>query len=131
MGEERTSTDSDKAGAVDVQGSDRFLLKKSGSKSLDGVVTRGKISSVVEGIATVTYIELGGEGHHRLAHLPVQCTCPPVQSRVPGLAHPCCLAPLSSHSNGWSRMATTALAMATQGTISLLTMQDRASNMVD
>ena len=33
MGKERTSTDSGKAGAVDVQGRDRFLLKKSGSKS--------------------------------------------------------------------------------------------------
>jgi hypothetical protein len=60
---------------------------------LDGVVMRGKISSVVEGIATFTNIVLGGEGHHPLAHLPVQCTCPPFQSSVPGIAHPCCLAP--------------------------------------
>ena len=84
------------------------------------VLIRGQISSVVEGTAAVTYIDLGGSGHHPLVHLP---SLPPHLSSVSGLDHQATLSPPRI---GWSRLSSTALARATQDNICLLTMQDEA-----
>jgi len=89
-----------------------------------GTVTRARVDSMADCSATVTYLDIGGTGHHPLFQL---TGLSGQLATIAGLAHHCTLTSISPPGTVWSSLATQALSQATLHTTCLMTVQHMAS----